>query len=345
MKKIKIMTLVSVSMMSALLLLSGCGSSEANYDSGMYATKSYSESAAADVYDYAAEEELAYDTTAAGAESTSTSVEVNDTSRKLIKNVDLDVQTNDLEELVNNVTARINSYNGYIEYSYIYNGTTTYKNNRNASITARIPAKHLDAFLDNVAEISNITSKNTDVTDVTLQYVDVEARRSSLKTQQERLLELMSNAETVEDIIAIEDRLSEIRYELESAERQIRSYDNQVDYSTVRMEISEVKEYTPVEEPGRLEKMTTGFVDSLVSIGEGFLDFLVGLVVALPYIVLWAVIILIIVLVVKVIIKGAKKRQEAKMAKLQAKLQAQYQAQQAADTQNVANTTEQNTEK
>lgn len=336
---VKIMTLVSVCMISAAMLMTGCGSSsgKSSYASEALDKLAYYEaSEAADFYDYDyAAEEAMVESSANGASESS--VEVNDTSRKLIKNVDLDVQTNDLEELVTNVTNRINSYAGYIESSYVYNGSGSYKNNRSASITARIPAKHLDEFLDNVAEVSNITSKSIDVSDVTLQYVDVEARRSSLKTQYERLLELMEQAETVEDIIVIEDRLAQIRYELESAERQIRTYDNQVDYSTVRMEISEVKEYTPVEEPGRFEKMTNGFLDSIKSIVEGFLDFIVGLVVAIPYLILWAVIIFIIVVIVKAIIKACKKHETMKQAKLQAKLQAKYQAELVAKMSNDAN--------
>ena len=68
---------------------------------------------------------------------------------------------------------------------------------------------------------------------MTLQYVDLESHKKALTTEQDRLIELMEQAETVEDIITIEGRLSEVRYQLESMESQLRTYDNKIDYSTV----------------------------------------------------------------------------------------------------------------
>ena len=64
-----------------------------------------------------------------------------------------------------------------------------------------------------VSEIGNVTQKNESVEDVTLQYVDVESRKKALETEQERLMELLSSAENMEDLLAIESKLSEVRYE------------------------------------------------------------------------------------------------------------------------------------
>ena len=55
-----------------------------------------------------------------------------------------------------------------------------------------------------VSEIGNVTQKNESVEDVTLQYVDVESRKKALETEQERLMELLSSAENMEDLLAIE---------------------------------------------------------------------------------------------------------------------------------------------
>ena len=95
-------------------------------------------------------------------------------------------------------------------------------------MTARIPAKRLDEFVQRVGEQSNITNKEERVEDVTLQYVDLESRKKALATEQDRLLELLEKAESVEDIISIEARLSDVRYELESMESQLRTLNNQI---------------------------------------------------------------------------------------------------------------------
>ena len=66
----------------------------------------------------------------------------------------------------------------------------------------------------------------------------------------------MEKAESIEDIITIEQRLSNVRYQIESMEAQLRTYDNKVDYSTVHLDVSEVKELTPVHEETLWERIS-----------------------------------------------------------------------------------------
>ena len=64
--------------------------------------------------------------------------------------------------------------------------------------------------------------------DITNQYVDVEARLESLQAQQERLYELLEQAQDIETVLAIQNQLTEIQYQIESYTAQQRSYDQQV---------------------------------------------------------------------------------------------------------------------
>ena len=77
------------------------------------------------------------------------------------------------------------------------------------------------------------------------------------------MMALLEQATSIEDIITIESRLSEVRYQIESMESQLRTFDNQVDYSTVSISISEVKELTPVVEESAGTRIRNGFVNSL----------------------------------------------------------------------------------
>ena len=138
-----------------------------------------------------------------------------------------------------------------------------------------------------------MVSRDENVTDVTLQYVDMKSHKDALLVEQKRLLELLEKAESVEDIIAIESRLSDVRYQIESMESQLRTLDNQVSYSTVRLYIDEVAKLTPIKEQTTLEKIKTGVAQSLYNIGSGAKNLMIGLVIYLPYIVLWAVILII----------------------------------------------------
>ncbi len=241
--------------------------------------------------------------------------------RKLIKNVNMNVETEAFDVLVPNLQNRVTALGGYIEdmssysrndhYSSDYIGT---KYLRCANMTARIPKQNLDIFLNEVGEQSNIVSRTESVTDVTLQYVDLESHKKALTTEQSRLLELMEQAQTVEDIITIEGRLSEVRYQIESMESQLRTYDNKIDYSTVYLYIDEVERYTPTEEVTTGERIRTGFMDSMKGVGKGFSNFGIWFVINLPYLIVWAVIIVIIILVVRLIIKKAAKRSARKEA-------------------------------
>lgn len=314
----------------AAVLLTGCGSAdkmttESAYDGGYYDMQSNGAYATDDIYGYdnaepaeAPEmvEDAEFDMAAEEAGSASGSAEspqIQDTSRKLIKNVNMEVETEEFDTLLNKVEQKVNGLGGYVESSYTYNGSSYYgSNSRNASMTIRIPAEKLDDFLSEVSESSNVISRNESVTDVTLQYVDMESHKKVLLAEQDRLLELMEQVETIEDIITLESRLSEVRYQIESMESQLRTYDNQISYSTIYLEINEVTKLTPVKEQSTWEKISTGFVDSLYGVGKGILNFIIRFIISLPYLVVWAVVLFVIVLIVKLIIKLTKKRKEKK---------------------------------
>lgn len=318
---------------AAGLLLTGCGSSgkgyyyesaadtaapaaeTESYDSGAGAVLGdgvYVNTSAAASEELAAEEgkssELAeFDDTA--EEGGGQAPEVQEAARKLIRNVNLEVETETFDDLLSTVRKRTELFGGYIEESYTYNGSS-YNGNRlrNANLTIRIPAEHLDEFLENVAEVSNVISRNESVTDVTLQYVDMESHKKALLAEQERLLDLLTRAESIEDIISLEERLSEVRYQLESMESQLRVLENQVSYSTVYLYVNEVMKLTPVKEQSAWEKISTGFVNSLYDVGNEFADFGIGFLIDLPYIIVWAVIIVLAALILRLILRRFRKK-------------------------------------
>jgi hypothetical protein len=84
--------------------------------------------------------------------------------------------------------------------------------------------------------------------------------------------------------------LSDVRYELQNYQTQLRTYDNLVEYSTVTLNISEVDRITPVTEEKRSvwDRIRIGFGDTMYDIGEGLQNFLVWFIVNLPYLIVWA---------------------------------------------------------
>ena len=209
------------------------------------------------------------------------------TDRKLIKTVDLNAETEDLDALLEAVTQRVTELGGYVENQRVYNGSAySSRRSRSASMTIRIPADMLEGFVDHVASHTNIVSRYVNVDDVTLTYVATESRVAALETEQARLLELMAKAETMSDLLEVEARLTDVRYELESVTSQMNVLKNQVSYGTVNLNVDEVVEYTPVEEETFWQRISGGFMDSLRGIGDGIVECTVFVLANLPYLLL-----------------------------------------------------------
>ncbi len=322
--------------MAGLMLMAGCGSSEAaDYSvNGAYynSDQAYTTAAVApEEYaygydmDYADEamEEYSY----AGSSSTGTQTpRVTDTNRKLITTANLDVETKEFDKLLADVQNYAQSEGGYLESINTYYGSryNSYVVERNASLTVRIPADKLDGFLEVVGNGGNITNRSQSVDDITLTYVDMQAHEKTLREEEDRLLEMLKDAYDLEYMIVLEDKLAEVRYQIESIQSQLRVYDNKVNYSTVYMNINEVVDYTPVvyEEPTLADRMKEGFTDTLEDIRDWLEDFAVWFVSNIIYIIIWAAVIF---AIVRTILYLASDKRAAKKAAKRAKKQAAQQ--------------------
>lgn len=231
-----------------------------------------------------------------GSNTTSTLPE----GRKWVITVNISAETDDLDAMTVALDSHIQALGGYVEDQQIYNGST-YANRRYryANLTIRIPAADTDKFTQEIAGIANVVSRETSRDDITLKYVDTESRLNALKVEEARLLELLEQAETMADLLEIEARLTDVRYELENYGSRLRLYDNQVDYATIYLNIEEVQEYTPVAEPTFWERISNGFADSLDGLWESLQDLVVLLVTAFPFLVVYGGIAAILILLVK----------------------------------------------
>ena len=299
MKKSHFIAKILTTSLAAALFLTACGNSS-SYDSTLVAEESAAEydggsdfataNYASDTKDYEYDSDVTDDNPGS--------------SRKLITTVDIDAETEDFDKTINDIEKKVKELGGYVESSSLNNSN----GRKNISLTARIPASKLDDFVSLVESGNNVTRKTVKVDDVTLNYVDMEARKNALKTEEERLIEILAQAETVEDILTVEERLAEVRYELESIESQLRTYDNLVDYSTVNLDISEVAVYTPVEKETVGQRIARGFKQELKEVGEFLADLFVFIVIHIPDIVVFAVFAAIIFLIVKALDKHGKKK-------------------------------------
>lgn len=321
--------------------LSGCGSSEKGYgatanDSGAYYEESAaagsmgsagygmqtngemkSEAAMEESYDDAADsvadsydggQDMAAGTVAEETGSSTASM-VTD-AKKIIKRYYFDYETEEFDSAFAYLKSQIEKYNGYISSSNV-NGTSY----RTLNLTARIPADVSDEFTGQLGSLGTLTSQSESAEDITLQYTDTESRIKSLKTEQERLNALLEKADNLESIITLENRLTEVRYELENYQSRKNLYDDLVSYSTVNITLREVVYTVAVDDSSFFARIKTGLESTFRDIKISVADFIVWLIVNLPYLLIWVLIIFIIVKVIRMLIRRRKKKKQAKMEK------------------------------
>lgn len=231
-------------------------------------------------------------------------------NRKVILSANLEMETTEFDASITLLEQRVAEMGGWIESSELQ-GSSRYDSSRYAWYTLRIPAEKLTTFLNGAGEIGNVLYSKRGSEEVTEQYYDVEARLTSLKVQEERLLAILEKAEKLEDIIQLESALTDVRYEIEDLTGTLNRYDSLIEMSTVHVSISEVSSTSPVSTTPKTlgERIAQQFRRSLGNIGDAAEDFLVFLIGNLPVIAVWAVVIVAVVFVVRAVRKrrGDKK--------------------------------------
>lgn len=232
-------------------------------------------------------------------------------SRKVIITANLQVQTLTFEEFIETLNKKVLEFDGYVENVDISGNNIYSTSTRYASYTIRVPEGKIKGMIDSIGEFGTVTSSNYNEDDITLAYADVESRIKTLTTEQETLLGLLERAKDLNDIIRLEERLSEVNYQLESYKSRQRTYDNKISYSTLHVYVTEVARLATVVEPEPQtlgQRIATGFKENMQNIKSGIENFIVWF---LSYIVN---IILFCGIVACVVIFGIKKINKRKAA-------------------------------
>ena len=284
MNKKKALTIV---MAAALLLglLGGCGSKNLSMDADTPRGVLYADDGIS--YEMAMAAPAAMSGAGSnGKSATSTASIPLPENRKWVITMSLTAETENLTDAMGLLAEKIQASGGYVESQSISGTAVNSGRSPSAYITVRVPAEQLDSFVEDVSGMTNVVSSSRYVEDITLSYTDTEGRVKALKTEEARLLELMEQAQTMSDLLEIEERLTEVRYQLENYTSTLRLYDNQVDYATLDLTLREVAKFTPPEKQGFWEKVTSGLADSIVDLGQGMVDFAAWVLIELPYLVL-----------------------------------------------------------
>ena len=223
------------------------------------------------------------------------------TNKKLILTANLEMEALDIDEVNIQLKNLIDKYNGYVQNSSL----STYDYNRYYNVTIRIPAESYSQFIEELKATGNTTYYSEKVDDITDTYTDLTARLNSYKAQKERILELYDKAETIDELIEIEDRLSYIQYQIEYFETQIKNYDLLVAYSTLNLKVTESKVYTPVNN-NFFYRLKNAFINGFTNFINNIGNLIIELVYNMWTIIFFIVIIYLLYLIYKKFIKKNK---------------------------------------
>ena len=235
-------------------------------------------------------------------------------NRKLIYYFDYQIETTNFDADYEFILNKLAAINGYAQNASIQ-GTKPDEYGepgRYANLNLRVPIDKYSEFIASLEGVGNILSKSQTTDDVSAQYFDTESRIRITKTKMKKLEELLDRSTELEDIITLENELSNTMYELDRYEGQIRQLDNLIDYTTISVSLEEVNEISTIsqEEAGlgtRIKKAFKNTFDGLVRFLEGLL---IVIIAGFP---VW----IIIAVVTFIIVKIVKRRRKKKLMKLE----------------------------
>lgn len=243
-----------VLVLTVMLLLAGC----AGFGVGDQAASGGDQSAESGGQ---AEQQLdsAVSQSGAGAGSSGASQpQVQAEDRAIVRTGRMVVEVENFSTARETVTARVESYGGYVEGSNQQLRRDGRREWRTGYVVLRVPRENFDDLQDDVRETGTVVNEDTETEDVSDQLVDIEARLENLRGRRDRLRTFYQQADDTQELLAIEEELSQVQGEIERLEAQKRSLEQQVAYSTLRVELRE-------DAPGPDQINTAYHEQSLVS--------------------------------------------------------------------------------
>ncbi len=117
------------------------------------------------------------------------------------------------------------------------------------TITLQVPVANFSAVLTQAQKLGRTTDLTTKATDVTGQYVDLQARLSALEVSRQQYLTILAKATTVGDVLAVQEQLDVIQSQIEQLQGQLQVLTGETSYSTVTTTVSEGTQPRPVPLP------------------------------------------------------------------------------------------------
>lgn len=187
--------------------------------------------------------------------------------QKVIKTSYISLEVENFHTAADEIKAIANGYGGHVaDFS-----ARNIRNKITGTITLRIPADNFEDVIKKIEKVGDLKEEKITLEDVTEQYIDLTARLNNLKRQEQRYLEILEMAVTVEEVLTVEHQLERIRGDIESMEGRVLYLDNRISLSTIQVHLSEPEQI--MHESG-IQKVLNDAVDAFLSTVRGIIIFM-----------------------------------------------------------------------
>lgn len=214
----------------------------------------------------------------------------NDTApseRKIVRNAELNLEVDSPEQARQKITAAAELKGGFVVESQQSSSDTKLKVTDTVTMTVRVPSDNFIETLDEIRKTgSRVIVETVKGTDVTEEFIDIEARIKTQKALEQQFVEIMKRANTVDDALSVQSQLADVRGEIEKVEGRKRFLENQSSLSTIKIRLQTPAAVFSASSSGftyRLQNaFGTGF-DFALNFVLGFVTLLIGI---LPFAIL-----------------------------------------------------------
>jgi Domain of unknown function (DUF4349) len=184
--------------------------------------------------------------------------------RKIVYNATINLEVTDLASAFNDVSTIARSAGGFVEKSSFAEGEGEEDTGRGASLTIRVPTDQYQDSLSKLRTIqgAKVKQEGSRSSEVTEQYTDLQSRLRVLQSTEHQYLLLVEQAKTIPDILAMTDRLTGIRTQVEQVQGRINVLDRLTELASIDVSLM----------PAPPAHLTKPAADGPRGVGETFVD-------------------------------------------------------------------------
>jgi len=153
--------------------------------------------------------------------------------RKIVQSSSVDLDVEEVGHSFQEIIRFATTAGGFVASSSFSN----VEDDQIADLTIRVPGDKYQDVLGQIRGLGEVQTESSDASDVTEEYTDLQARLRTLEAAEQRYLELLARAETINDILTVQDRLDAVRGQIEQVQGRINLLDHLTELATITVHL------------------------------------------------------------------------------------------------------------